>query len=933
MIVEKSIKTWLIRIGIFTVIAEIIYLALINIALNLPLTQTLVNQIKPEKFMVTWDRAWSFYPFRVHARNIFANGQSRSQQWQAEGPAASASISPISLVWRTVKLTNINAQDVIYKQRPRPKEGKDYRKIRPYFPPIDNRELETEVVDQPPLKKGKKPWKISISDIYAHGSHELWLFQVQAKIVGELRSDLSYQTRGGPFSLSNGKISVDLSSLIINGDNEVTKEGHVEGIVEFLPFVPKENKGIKVLKFLNVDADVQTETRSLAFLNVYLANFQGMKIDGTGLVEGRLHIQQGILADNSSIEVTAKELSLELLDQRLEGEGTVSIRNSGTDDTTVLFEFAALKAFDSARDALLFSGDGVVLETIGSRSILVVNDQPFKTRRLAITIPGVEVPDLQAYQAYLPAKWPFRLHGGKGRLQGFAEVTQTGLKSDLKLISEAADVGIKEYRFTTNLDMVLKADSTAISSGVDLSGSYVHLKGATLSNETEQQSSKPWHAGVDIIQGKLGLLLPEDVPDDAGFLKIYHGLKGKEIAALLDTGDEAINITGSISDLSWLGVLFKNSIGLSITGSGQVSAAVILSKGWLGADSKLDIHSQTLGVDVLEYRTDGNGKASLVVKKGGEHPDLDLSVELKDGVMRRKDETKASIETVEMNLQAQVKEIKIAEKVLDIDLHLQIPKAKVNDMSAYNQYLPPHSPLEFTGGKAELSADIRMTPETANGYVKLKTTDITARVDQQDVVGELQVDITLIDGVPEDMNFDISGSSVFLDNVRVAGSEASHDDENWSARFELKKARAIWKRPVNIALEADLKMTDSKPIVAVIANQRGKHGWLEKALDIDDVSGEAEVNIVQDRIEIPYAFAVSDKIDIGAKGVITADQRNGVLYVRFRKLHGILKINDGKRNLDVLNAREKFDQFDSQAILLRFSGADSSPAAEKEVAH
>ncbi len=194
-------------------------------------------------------------------------------------------------------------------------------------------------------------------------------------------------------------------------------------------------------------------------------------------------------------------------------------------------------------------------------------------------------------------------------------------------------------------------------------------------------------------------------------------------------------------------------------------------------------------------------------------------------------------------------------------------------------------------------------------------------------------DITLIDGVPEDMDFDISGSSVFLDNVRVAGSEASHDDENWSARFELKKARAIWKRPVNIALEADLKMTDSKPIVAVIANQRGKHGWLEKALDIDDVSGEAEVNIVQDHIEIPYAFAVSDKIDIGAKGVITADQRNGVLYVRFRKLHGILKINDGKRNLDILNAREKFDQFDSQAILLQFSRADSSPAADKEVAN
>jgi hypothetical protein len=923
-------KTWLVRLVKFLVITEIIYLALINVALNLPLTQTIVNSIRPEKYMVTWNRAWSFYPFRVHARTIFANGQSRSQQWQAEAPAASASISPVSLLWRTVKLNNIEALDVSYSQRPRPKPDKDYSKIRPYFPPIDNRELETEVVNLPPLKKGKKPWKITITDIFAHGSHEIWLFQIQGKIEGDVRTDLSYQTRGGPFSLSNGEVNVDLSSLIINGDDEVTKEGHVEGSVEFLPFVPKENKGIKTLNFLNVDASVQTETRSLAFLNVYLANFKGMKIDGTGLVQGRLHMRQGHLEDGSNVEVTARELSLELLDERLEGEGTVSIKTTDREDTIVLIEFARLKAFDSTRDALLFSGDGVAVEAQGNRSLLPVNDKPFTTKRLSITIPEVEVPDLKAYQAYLPEKWPFRLHGGKGKLQGFAEVTQTGLKSDLKLISEAADVGIKEYRFTTNLDMVLKADSPAIASGVDISGSYVHLKGATLSNEEAQRSSKPWHAGVDINQGKLSLLLPEDVANNAGFLEIYQELKGKEVVTLLGSGDEEIKITGSISDLSWLSVLFKNSVGLSISGSGEVSAVVILSQGWLGAGSKLVIHPQTLGVDVLDYSAEGNGKTSLFVEKGGEHPDLKLDVELKEGVMRRKDETQAFIEKVEMILQALVKEITIDEKDLDIALHLRIPKAEIRDMSVYNQYLPPHSPMEFTGGHANFSADIKMTPETANGFVKLRTTDISARVDQQDVSGELTADITLVDGVPENMDFDISGSSVTLDNVSVAGAEVSHDDENWSARFKLKKARVIWKKPINIQIEADLDMNDSKPIVAVIANQRGKHSWLEKALTIDDVNGEAFVNMEQDRIVIPYAFATSDKIDIGAKGVITADERNGVLYVRYRKLHGILKINDGKRNLDVFNARDKFDEFDSEGVLLQMSKTDTSTGVIKE---
>jgi len=905
------LKHILLRIVKISVVVEIVYLLLVNTTLNLPLTQDMVNRIKPEKFAVSWERAWSLYPFRLHARTIFANGQSSSQQWQAEAPAVSASISLVPLLWRTVKLNNIEALDISYNQRPRPKPDKDYSNIRSYFPPINNRELQTEVAALTPLKKNKKAWKINIGEIHAHGNHKLWLYQVQGIIKGELRTDLSYETRGGPFSLSNGEIDIDITSLIINGDDEIMKEGHVEGRAEILPFVPQENKGIKALKYVNVDANVQTETKSLAFLNVYLSNFKGLKIDGTGLVQGRVHMRQGRLEDGSSLEVAARELSLELLDDRLEGEGKVSIETSDIEDTNVSIEFSGFKAFDGTRDVLLFSGDSVAVEAQGNRSILSGSDNPFTTKRLAITIPEVEVPDLKAYQAYLPDKWLFRLHGGKGTLQGFAEVTQTGLKSDLRLISEAADVGIKEYRFTSNLDMAFKADSPAISSGVDMSGSYVHLKGATLSNEEDQQSSKPWHAGVDINQGKLHLLLPEDVTDNAGFLDIYRELKGKEVVTLLDSGNEEINITGSISDLSWLSVLFENRLGLSITGSGEVTATVILSEGWLGAGSNLVIHPQAFGVDVLDYSADGNGKASLIVEKGGEHPDVKLDIELIDGVMRRKDETQAFIEKVDMVLQALVKEITIDEKDLDIALHLQIPKAEIRDMSAYNQYLPPHSPMEFTGGHAKLSADITMTPETANGYVRLRTTDISARVDQQDVSGELTADITLIDGVPENMDFDISGTSVTLDNVSVVGAEVSHDDDNWSAQFTLKKARAVWKKPIDLHIEADLDMTNSKPIVAVIANQRGKHSWLEKALTIDDVNGTTVINIAQNSIVIPYAFATSDNIDVGAKGVITADERNGVFYVRFHKLHGLLKINNGERNLDVLNAREQFEEFDS----------------------
>ncbi len=77
--IKKGKKAWIKRIAIAALIAEISYVVLLNLALQLPLTQSLINQIKPDKFQISWEKAWTWYPFRIHIENASANGQSRSQ--------------------------------------------------------------------------------------------------------------------------------------------------------------------------------------------------------------------------------------------------------------------------------------------------------------------------------------------------------------------------------------------------------------------------------------------------------------------------------------------------------------------------------------------------------------------------------------------------------------------------------------------------------------------------------------------------------------------------------------------------------------------------------------------------------------------------------------------------------------------------------------
>ena len=131
-----EIKYLLYRVLAIAAAFEITYLILVNLALSLSLTQNIINQHKPEKYTVHWEKAWSWYPFRFHARGISANGQSNSQQWEVNVPAASASISILPILFKTIRISNVTAQDVEFFQRPRPRPNKDYSDLQKFFPPI-----------------------------------------------------------------------------------------------------------------------------------------------------------------------------------------------------------------------------------------------------------------------------------------------------------------------------------------------------------------------------------------------------------------------------------------------------------------------------------------------------------------------------------------------------------------------------------------------------------------------------------------------------------------------------------------------------------------------------------------------------------------------------------------------------------------------------
>jgi len=322
-----------------------------------------------------------------------------------------------------------------------------------------------------------------------------------------------------------------------------------------------------------------------------------------------------------------------------------------------------------------------------------------------------------------------------------------------------------------------------------------------------------------------------------------------------------------------------------------------------------------LSVSVLDYIAEGEGAVSLNLEEGGQRPDALFSVELKDAVFRRQHEETAFIEHVQLTLEGEARDMTFDGPTENLALRLQIPKARVTDMTVYNLYLPENSPLQFLGGEADLVADIELQPHSARGYVTLKTDKLRSRLDEQEVSGDVTANINIAGGTPKNMDFDISGSTLLLDNIRVIGNQEKLEESDWHARVSFTRANTVWKKPVLLKAEADIEMQDSTPIVAMLSNHRNKNGWIEKMLTVGKIEGEAQVDMQKNQILFPYAFAGSDEIDIGARGVITEQTRDGVIFARYRKLKGLLKIRDGKRSFDVIKAQQKFDDYSPEALI------------------
>jgi hypothetical protein len=912
-----------------------LYLATVNLALNLPATRALLNGLQPDHFAVTWHRAWSLYPLRVVLLGLAGDGQTPTEQWQLDARRAAVSVSLLALLRRgEVRIHDLDLEDIDLRLRPRRRPGAEPGEVADYFPVIRNRDPDA-LAEPGPQETPPGTLVLALDDIHVQGDHAFWVSHIRGSLPGEVRGSVRVETGTGRLSLSGGAIDLALASLKVGPEEPLTEHAAVKGRIDIPAFSISETEGLELLRLPKVDAEIDLPVEDLDFLawvSPLLAEFD---LRGAGRLRGRILMSSGEILQGTDLVVETHDLAMHRGPLRFSGDGFIEFLVDPEDqaqaDLVVRFDEVKAERQPAAEEdadlpEVLFVGHGLTAQLHAAEVDPTTTSTATTANALAaevvlrfvMSIPSMRVDDLAVYNRLFPESWDAALLGGTGTLNGAVEVTEETLSLHFDLASDEAHLRLGSYHATTDLLQQLRAAVTSVGADpgsvkLDLAETRLQLTDAQLDDAGEVAGPPPtWSAALRVDQAGLVVPLPADRAAAGTMRGVMERLSDEGFGALLQAAEGAASAVLTVPRVDWLAALLERPMGLQLGGGGKLDVHAVLSDGLPIAGSSLRIPRQALAVSVLEHQVEGAGEASLMLAAGDTGPQARLNVAFDDARLHRLDEDEPSVGDVRLDAEVLVRD-PFAEAMKDAAataaLSLAIHSARVPDLRTYNPYLPEHAGVAILGGEASLVGDLNITSDRASGELLLEAEDIRIAIAEEDLSGDLRLELLIRDGSADELRFDITGSSLVLDGFQVAGSTASTHDAHWHARLQLEDTEVLWQKPMHLDMQADVTVKDTRPFVAVLDNLRDQHGWIDALLTVEDLGGHVALTMDGDTALLREAMLSGPEIGVHVKGRSSPVGQEGMLLVRWQNLSGAMTLQGERKHFDLLNARSRFDGY------------------------
>ncbi len=464
-----------------------------------------VNQ-RPERFQLGFTAAWMVVPGQIEVRGLRLRGQGRNDQWEMRAERASGTLDLLALRQRVFHVVTADATGVSLRYRHRIDAiGADGT-----LPDVSNqptiRGLANPPVPTPEiLYPDPKPrWLVAIDDIRVSGLREAWL--------GDLRFEGDLTGRAAVRSV-DGVVDVDAEAALWDVSGGVGRSvvatgmrGNAKVLVDALD---RELDGDERISAISAEAQVVGTVQDLRFLDFYLSAVPFLWLDGTGTLRTDVALRDGGFAPGSEMSLAFPELRVRFLEEDIVGEGrlTALVTDVGpgfaVPESHVTVTFADFAVTPVGFHTPLVDGDGFRITAVSPDTALTT---PFSTVDVELVLPDSRIPDIRAYEAFMPVGVGLELVGGGGRAHGRfrASSVDANASGDLHLAGD--DIVARYDGFELTGDFALHANlrhADLAAGRYDLSGSTFELTNVGMVDATGsgEDRARTWGAGVDVQRG------------------------------------------------------------------------------------------------------------------------------------------------------------------------------------------------------------------------------------------------------------------------------------------------------------------------------------------------------------------------------------------------------------------------------------------------
>ena len=429
---------------------------------------------------------------------------------------------------------------------------------------------------------------------------------------------------------------------------------------------------------------------------------------------------------------------------------------------------------------------------------------------------------------------------------------------------------------------------------------------------------------ITIHRGRLGLdaitvsVGPEVVTDNLSITgDLQFGTfpaKGAKLSDVIGQISGTLFVAGRLGDRA--AVSQEITPGISTFGAGIIAANLTFKKGVVRAGSRYSLQSDAFHVRIMGL--DANGSAEVsgeTVKKSGEHV---TSMEVTFGAFEfvDPDDETADITGTGLELSAQWNGFSLADHVPASHVKIVVPPAQINDISTFNGLIPGESTLSLRSGTGEVEARLEVNERIAVGTLDLMAEGIVLETKDVPLYGDLEVHANLAQGDLPAKRFDLSGTTIRLDDIVGEDLSAKQEKklEAWFCDVGLEKGHVTFDKPLTADGQVRLKMYDTRPIVAMLKDFGTGPKWLSLMPNVKDIDGTMDVNFDKERMEVDDLVLTGDELEVLGWLHILSKKANARLYIKHGGLAAGVALDQGKGKIILSKPRKWFEELQSAPL-------------------